>query len=259
MNFLLVSEIKLYIQAFTWSFEAAYDSKHHNTKEICIFYYGSEFSSSPNEVVPFQSVVFSVDRTPEETDAVVRSVHFPGDGTFAIQVFHETMDNKIQKLRYQSLGYRYYLPNILQEIRLPTEYQAPNLEVEQVDDPTQVDHINATFSDFKPFPEKLIHAKGCSSFAAIIDGKTAGWGYLVFSNPETAYIGGMFTAPAYRQRGVASALLDQMHRYAYLQGIKKILLVPSFMAWNFYTRRGYQTIAHFSTFLPSRDGKSTRN
>jgi predicted GNAT family acetyltransferase len=91
-----------------------------------------------------------------------------------------------------------------------------------------------------------------------MDGQAAGWGFLTHDNPYMAYVAGIFTAPDFRNRGVASALLKHMHDFSLERGLKKILLVPSFMAWNFYTKRGYQTIAHFSTFLPS-DNETSRS
>jgi len=247
----LVFNIQQFIQAFICSFESAYDSSHAQVKGIPFFYYGPEFSNSPHEVVPYQSIVFALDRAPEEIHDAIRSYQFPGDGSFAIQVFHENADPQIQKLRYQPLGYQYFLPNLLQVIDLPAQFEVPQLEIESVDEPSQVDLINASFSDFKPFPAKLMQADSNNAFFAKIGQNAAGWGYLVQIDAETAYVGGMFTSPAYRQRGVASAILNRMHQFAYQKGMRKIMLVPSLMAWNFYARRGYRTIAHFSTFLSS--------
>jgi GNAT superfamily N-acetyltransferase len=256
MDALLVADIQLFIQAFIQSFESAYDSSHRHVEGTDIFYYGPEFSASPHEVVPYQSILFGLDKTPEELHALARSVQFAGDGSYAIQVFHRDSDLGMLKLRFQALGCQYFLPNLLQSIELPAAGEAPALAIDLVSDARQVDFINATFSDFKPFPAKLAGAQDCSAFYAQIDHQAAGWGYLVFPNAETAYVGGMFTAPAFRQRGVASAILNRMHHFAFEKGVGKILLVPSFMAWNFYSRRGYRTIAHFSTFLPSEESMS---
>jgi ribosomal protein S18 acetylase RimI-like enzyme len=258
MDSLLISDIQHYIIAFIQSFEAAYDSSHSEIKGTKFFYYGAEFSNSPFEVVPYQSIVFNIDQPAEEIDSVVHSYRFPGDGSFAIQVFHENMDPQIYKLRYQPLGYQYFLPNILQVIELPAHNEIPEVKVDPVSESSQVDFINASFSNFKPFPLKLLQSDSCSSFFVEIDKKAAGWGYLVHTDPKIAYVGGMFTAPDFRKRGVASAILNRMHQFAFDKGIKKIMLVPSFMAWNFYARRGYQTIAHFSTFIPSEEWASSR-
>jgi len=255
----LISEIQLFIQAFIQSFESAYDSSHRRIEGIDIFYYGPEFSASPHEVVPYQSILFGLDKTPEELHALARTMQFPGNGSYAFQVFHRESDLGMLKLRFQALGCQYFLPNLLQSIELPAAGEAPALAIDLVSDARQVDFINAAFSDFKPFPAKLAGAQDCSAFFAQIDRQAAGWGFLVFPNAETAYVGGMFTAPAFRQRGVASAILNQMHRFAFEKGVGKILLVPSFMAWNFYSQRGYRTIAHFSTFHPSKESMSANN
>lgn len=251
MDAALVSIIQRYIQDFIHSFESAYDSSHAEIEGTQIFYYGPEFAASPYEVVPYQSIVFAIDQSPQEIERIIRSCSFPGDGSFAIQAFHESADAGIAKLRYQPFGYEYYLPNLLQIIDLPARVDCPEMEIERAANPAQADFINASFADFKPFPQKLLGAESCSAFYASIDGKAAGWGYLVHADAEYAYVAGMFTAPAFRQRGVASALLNRMHQFASEKGIRKVMLVPSFMAWNFYSRRGYRTIAHFSTFLPS--------
>ncbi len=256
MDLLPVVEIQLFIQAFIQSFESAYDSSHQHFEGTDIFYYGPEFSVSPHEVVPYQSILFGLDKTPEELHALARSVRFAGDGSYAFQVFHRESDLGMLKMRFHALGCQYFLPNLLQSIELPAAGEAPALAIDMVRDARQVDLINATFSDFKPFPAKLAGAQDCTAFVAQIDRQAAGWGYLVFPDAQTAYVGGMFTAPAFRQRGVASAILNRMHQFAFDKGVKKVLLVPSFMAWTFYSRRGYRTIAHFSTFLPSEESMS---
>ena len=162
------------------------------------------------------------------------------------------------KVRYQPLGYEYFLPNILQIADLSTSFDAPNLAVQNVTRHDQADLINSSFADFKPFPERLLESSSNTAFFVEIDGQAAGWGYLNHSNSHAAYVAGMFTSPNFRHQGAASAILKEMHNSAHNMGFKKIILSPSFMAWNFYTKRGYQTFAHYSTFLPSAK-KETAN
>ena len=129
------------------------------------------------------------------------------------------------------------------------EFDIPDIPVHQIIEAGQADWLNSTFSDFKPFPNKLVKGERCSSFFAEIEGKPAGWGYLVY-HADLAYLAGMFTSPEFRQMGAATAILHRMHQHALEKGVRQIILSPSFMAWNFYNKRGYQTIAHYSTFLP---------
>ena len=251
----LINIINYYIQTFTYSFEAAYDSSHEKIDNTVIFHYGQEFSDSPFEVVPYQSIVFAVDETPEEISRIINSYKFKGDGSFAIQVFHEELNPQKYKMRYQPLGYEYFLPNILQLANLPTSFEKPDIAVHQITKPDQANFINNTFSNFKPFPKKVIGSAGSMAFYAEIDKQAAGWSYLIRKNNHTAYVAGMFTQPEFRQKGVSTAMLYEIHRCVSEMGIRKMILVPSFMAWNFYTKRGYDTIAHFSTFLPSEKAK----
>jgi RimJ/RimL family protein N-acetyltransferase len=229
MDSSLILLINNYIIAFIQSFEEAYDSSHKDIRGTQFFYYGDEFSNSPFEIVPYQSIVFAVDQPAEKIDNIVHSYRFPGDGSFAIQVFHEDMDPQLCKLHYQPLGYQYFLPNMLQMIELTSAGDSPQHTVEQVTDPSQVDFINRSLSDFKPFPDKLLRSTISSAFFATIDQKAAGWGYLIHADPEIAYVGGMFTSPDFRQQGVASAILDKMHGFAFQKGIRKIILVP--LSW----------------------------
>lgn len=245
--------IEYYIQSFIYSFEVAYDSSHTKVKGVPIFYYGQEFSNSPHEVVPYQSIVFAWNKSPEEIDEVIRSYKFQGDGSYSIQIFHEEMDPQKYKIRFQPLGYDYFLPNILQIAKLPTSFEAPDLVIQEITQPNQVDFINQTFSTFKPFPKKLAGAPDSHAFFVEIEKQAAGWGYVILRSHHCAYVAGMFTLPEFRHKGVATALLNKMHQFTLAQGIDNIMLVPSFMAWNFYTKRGYQTIAHFSTFMPSEN------
>ena len=133
-------------------------------------------------------------------------------------------------------------------IRLPARINSIDVSIQTPNDPEEADFINASFKDFKPFPKKIIGKRGIDALYATIDQRVVGWGYLVRSSINTAYVAGLFTLPEYRRKGVATALLDEMHNLAHIEGARQILLVPSFMAWNFYTQRGYETIMHFSTF-----------
>jgi len=259
MEQMLELYIKHYILSFIYSLEAAYDSSHVIVDDMIIFYYGQEFSNSPHEVVPYQSIVFTGNKSPEEIDKFIRSYQFPGDGSYAIQVFHENVDPQNYKLRYQPLGYSYFLPYILQLAELPTKFDIPEITIQQITHFDQADRLNATLSSFKPFPKNLIKTKNCVAYFAEIDQQPAGWGYLVHQDSHLAYVAGMFTSPEFRQKGVASAILGKMHQYALEKNIHKILLVPSFMAWNFYSKRGYRTIAHFSTFLPSNQMSASKS
>ena len=241
-----------YILAFVHSMEAAYKSSHEVIDDVVVFYYGDDFANSPFEMIPYQSIVFAWDKQPEVIAKIARSYPFKGDGSFGIETFHKDIDPQNFKLRYQHLGFEYFLPNILQMADLPAKIDAPPIQVNQVSQADQADFINQSFADCKPFPVKLAGAKDCTSFFAEVDGQAAGWGYLVHRVPHLAYLAGMFTSPRFRHMGVATAILAQMHQFAEKNDIRNIQLVPSFMAWNFYTKRGYQTIAHFSTFLPMK-------
>ncbi len=250
MDYSLDFLINHYILTFVHSMEAAYDSSHEEINDVIVFYYGDEMSNSPYEVIPYQSIIFAWNKPPEEIAEIARAYPFKGDGSYAIQAFHKEMDPQKFKLRYQPLGFEYFLPSILQMVDLPTDFETPDIPVQQVNHPEQVELINQTFADCKPFPQKLVGAEACTSFYVEIDGQAAGWSYLVQQQPHLAYLAGMFTSPKFRQMGVATTILSTMHQFARQKGIQKIQLVPSFMAWNFYTKRSYQTIAHFSTFLP---------
>ena len=242
--------INHYIRSFVHSMEAAYDSSHEEIDDVIVFYYGDDFANSPYEIIPYQSTIFAWNKPPEEIAKIARAYPFKGNGTYAIEAFHKDMDPQKLKLRYQPLGFEYYLPNILQMVDLSEKLDTPCIRVCQVEQPEQADFINQNFAECKPYPKKLVDAKNCASFYAEIDGQAAGWGYLVHQAASPAYLAGMFTSPDFRRMGVATAILAKAHQFAQEKNISKIQLVPSFMAWNFYTKRGYQTIAHFSTFLP---------
>ena len=240
-----------YIQSFIYSFEAAYDSSHEVVDDVIIFYYGQEFINSPSEVTPYQSIVFSPNKSPEEIHKVIESYPFKGDGSFAINVFHEDSNPQNIKAQYKQLGYEYYLPNILQAAELPSRIECVDVQIHTPTELEEADFINSTFKNFKPFPKKIIGENRISSVYAVIDSIAVGWGYVVYNNSTTAYGAGLFTLPEYRRRGIATAIIDELQNIAYTEGAHQILLAPSFMAWNFYSERGYKTIIYFSTFIPS--------
>lgn len=256
MNSYITDLINNYIQSFIYAFETSYDSSHEVINDVIVFHYGQEFISSPFEVVPYHSIVFSQNKSPEETHNAIKSYPFKGNGSYAIYKFHEDMNPQNLKIRYEQLGYEYFLPNILQMVSLPVEIESSEVQIQNVSDSKDVELINTAFKNFKPFPNRLIGKKGINAIYAVVDQKVASWSYLVQCSKTTAYIGGMFTLPDYRRRGIATAMLNRVHDLAHSIGVNRIILVPSFMAWKFYTQRGYETVVHFSTFIPSGNENS---
>jgi len=145
MNSSLDVIINQYIESFIYSFEAAYDSSHEEIEGVKIFYYGQKFSLSPYEVVPFQSIVFANDKPAQEISIIARNYKFQGDGSYAIQVFHEEMNPHKSKLNYQPYGYEYSFPGLLQMIDLHGEYTSTGMNIKQAKHASDADHINSFF------------------------------------------------------------------------------------------------------------------
>jgi ribosomal protein S18 acetylase RimI-like enzyme len=252
--------VNQYIDSFIHSFKAAYNSVFEEIDGVKIFHYGREFTSSPHEVVPFQSIVFAKEQPASSIDRIARNYSFQGDGSFAIQVFHEEMDPHECKHRYQPFSYEYFFPSILQMIDLENEEEThAGMSIKQARQTTDADRINSSFGSFKPFPERLLTDKQSTVFYSELYGQVICWGFLVHAFTDTSYAAGIFTLPEFRRQGAASAILNEMHRFARTLGAQRVLLVPSFMAWNFYTKRGYKTIAYFSTFLPADPSNGSKS
>jgi GNAT superfamily N-acetyltransferase len=82
------------------------------------------------------------------------------------------------------------------------------------------------------------------------DGKPVCWGRCVIVSPETIYIAGMETAPEYRRRGLATALMNRMHTDAVGSGAKQSILCSTSMGYGLYNKVGYALLAHMQAFVP---------
>lgn len=67
---------------------------------------------------------------------------------------------------------------------------------------------------------------------------------------KTAYIAGMFTLPAYRGKGIASAILSRLVEEAEALGVERVILKPTAQGKSLYERYGFDPWSDAMVYFP---------
>ena len=82
------------------------------------------------------------------------------------------------------------------------------------------------------------------------DGQIICWGSSTMTSAEAIYVSGMETLPAYRRRGLASAVLSRIHRDALASGASHSVLCSTPLGLPLYLAAGYSLLACMQAFVP---------
>lgn len=82
-------------------------------------------------------------------------------------------------------------------------------------------------------------------------GQPVCWGRSLMTSAKAIYVSGMETLPAYRRRGLASAILHRIHNDALESGAERSVLCSSPLGLPLYLARGYNLLAYMQAFVPA--------
>lgn len=234
---------RAFIQSYLDSYAILYGCQVHSPGKLNLLRYGSNVRAKLEDYE-----IYSLSQDPQEVIKTITELNLPPAERFILNIFHMEEEARRIEKDFESAGYRFAFTNVVRGLTLPTSVPDRSIPIKQVIDPDQIAFVNLTHQFFQPMPETVLKHADVRAFYAELDGQAAGWSLLVTTAPNAAYISDMFTLPSFRGRGVAEAMLGTMHAAAASAGKSYSLLVPSVMAWNYYQRFGYETLACFSIF-----------
>ena len=234
---------RAFIQSFLDSYTTLYGCQTCLLGEVNSLRYSKKVPTKMQECE-----VFSLEQDPSVIQQEVARLPLSASERYALNVFHPESDTEEVGKRFESAGFRYAFTNVVRGLPLPAAQSGRGIQVNVIVSPEQIRYVNLSHQFFQPVPDAVLDNPSIRAFYADLDGQAAGWGLLVTTAHDAAYISDMFTLPSFRGRGVAEALLGAMHQAADAAGKRYCLLVPSVMAWNYYQRYGYETLICFSIF-----------
>jgi GNAT superfamily N-acetyltransferase len=234
---------RAFIQSYLDSYATLYNCQICSAGELNSLRYGVNIPAKMEDCE-----IFSLNTDPDQVQKSTANLPLSPDEHYVLNVFHPEPETQEIEKRFEAAGYQYAFTNVVRGLPLPAPLPNRGIPVKLVSKPEHVAFVNLTHQYFQPMPDSVLSNPGVRAFYADLDGQAAGWGLLVTTAPEAAYISDMFTLPSFRGRGVAEALLGAMHEASTAEGKSYSLLVPSVMAWNYYQRFGYETMVCFSIF-----------
>ena len=101
--------------------------------------------------------------------------------------------------------------------------------------------------------EMLLADNPIQAFLAYVEEEPAGIVQAIRFTARTGYLIDLFTRPAFRQRGVGSALLHFIHDRFSRPGVRQMVVIPTRMTRQsgFYLNLDYRPAAEIGTFIPN--------
>lgn len=234
---------RAFIQSYLDAYATLYGCQIGSAGKLHSLRYGANIPAKMEDCE-----VFALSKDPDEVHKSAGDLPLLPGEQYVLNVFHPEPETQEIEKRFESAGFQYAFTNVVRGLPLPAPLPNRGIPVKLVSEPDQIAFVNHTHHYMQPMPDTVLDNPGVRAFYTALDGQAAGWGLLVTTAPEAAYISDMFTLPSFRGRGVAEALLGAMHEAAAAAGKTHSLLVPSVMAWNYYQRFGYETLVCFSIF-----------
>ena len=234
---------RAFIQSFLDSYSTLYGCQTCTQGNLHSLRYGIKIPAKLEDCE-----VFSLEQDPTLVKQEVAALPLSSCERYILNIFHQEAETEAIEKQFEAAGFRYAFTNVVRGLALPAALSDRGISVNVIDSPEQIRYVNLTHQYFQPVPDTVLANPAIRAFYADLDGQAAGWGLLVTTARDAAYISDMFTLPSFRGRGVAEALLGAMHKAAENAGKRYCLLVPSVMAWNYYQRYGYETMICFSIF-----------
>ena len=230
-------------EALTVYFEAK-RLMYHRVPEFVVAETGSLKCLHKHPGWPEVDAFYAVDVDPSEAVAAIAN-YVPHPQHMLTVFMHSVRERHTE---YEALGYRPLpggQPFMRLELSVPTATRESSIV--HVETPEQVDFINrpSIYMDAAHLND------GVSRYYYLEqDGLAVCRGRTVTTTQPAIYVTGIDTLPAYRRRGLASTLMEQVHRDALATGARWSVLCSSPLGLGLYQALGYTTLATMQAFVP---------
>lgn len=181
----------------------------------------------------------------------------PSDAVAAVKSYHPHPHHMITVFAdaaepfqetYTGLGYRMIgEPQPFMQLRLDSSLLFENNDVQQVRTPMEWAFINSSSEVMKP---SHLDNSAFRYYFIERESKPVCTGRYVMTALGAIYVAGMDTVQEYRRLGLATTLLDQMHRDALAEGATLSVLCSSPIGFSLYHSIGYEVLTYMHGFVP---------
>lgn len=160
-----------------------------------------------------------------------------------------THEPDILAAAYADFGYRNgnTMP-LMGKVLAGSEYSPLTFSVQRVTDQAAMNRLNAGERQRMPFDH--LHVPQLRYYFVEEKGHPICWGRAFYAPDNVIYVSAIETQAEYRRRGLATALMETIHADAAAMGQTASCLCASELAYELYTKLGYQTITTLLELVP---------
>jgi len=238
--------VEAMIASYNHVYKVTYKTKYEVRGPIGI----SIYDGTPIAAFQFEFLALSTD-----TKAVMEAVlayGIPIEKEYIIDVFHSQPSSLAMRDQYTKYSHEFARTGPILGFELPAKVNTIPTNVFKATTIQQAEIANHNLtSEGERIHVQTLRDKHIHSFYVQVDGEAVGWIQLVTIYPGVGYINQLYVLEAYRNKKLATALVQRTQAYAIEIGIKRMVSIPSDQALHLYRRLGYSPLLYFSAFRPA--------
>lgn len=245
--------VAAYLKAIFYKYELEYKARSFLLEGVSGIEYQQKMQHPWPRSFDYQHEFFAGEISPSQVSAKITHFLETNPREFVLNVFTSNLTSLVPG--YRDVGFQHVWNNMLMMNRLKAKKREvkipPEIKVETMKTHEDTARVNSMQPDF-PASTQSLDDPYITNLYATFDGQMGAKAQAVMIAPDFLYISDMFTAPAFRRKGLSAALLETLQKQGLERGCKYAILVPSRMTREIelYQRYAYTELVPIALFIP---------
>jgi ribosomal protein S18 acetylase RimI-like enzyme len=237
--------VEAMIASYNHVYQTVYKTRYEEHDAIGV----SIYNDAPVASFHYEFLALSADL--QAVTAALEAYPLPEGKKHIINLFHPAPADLDLKEHFHRLGMEFVRTGPVLGYSLPLKVSTIPLNIHKA---TTLQHTEAANNSLTAEGERIhvqtLRDKHIHNFFVKVDGQAVGWIQLVTKAPGVGYINQLYIMKEFRERKLATTLVNAAHAEALKLGIRKMVAIPSDAALRLFRRMGYRPLLYFSAFRP---------
>jgi GNAT superfamily N-acetyltransferase len=233
------------IASYNHVYQTVYNTRYEEHGPIGV----SIYNDAPIASFHYELLALSPDL--QAVTEAMEDYPIPDGKKHIINIFHPTPADREIKEHFKHIGLEFVRTGPILGFHLPSKISTIPLKVHKA---KTLQHTEAANNSLTTEGERIhvqtLRDKHIHNFFVKEDGQAVGWIQLVTKYQSVGYINQLYVMKEFRQRKLATTLVNAAQSEALKLGVKKMVAIPSDMSMHLFRRMGYRPLLYFSAFRP---------
>ncbi len=246
--------VEAMIASYNHVYQVVYNTRHEEHGAIAV----SIYNDAP--IASFHYEIHALSPNLDDVAEALEAYPIPEGKQHIVNIFHAGLVEPEMKTYFNSLGLEFARTGPILGYDLPLKVSTIPLNIHKA---KTLHHTEAANNSLAEEGERIhvqtLRDKYIHNFYVKEQDQAVGWIQLVTKYAGVGYINQLYVMKEFRQRKLATILVQAAHAEALKLGIKKMVTVPSDMSLHLFRRLGYRPLLFFSAFRPKPFRKFPRH